>query len=296
MDKKKILEIKLEKGAESFTKDYQYEGTILYNTMERVYILTGDKIDTLYYYSYKGDIISKICKFNNNHDNGSILFDEKKNNLYIFGGKNTTSCEYYSFKDKKVYKFPDLLIDRANASFIISDNKIFGFFGFCYSKDDYAKSIEYIDYNKPEKWNELTNIKLLQNDITFDLESVSTMYYKHNNNTILIYSGIQGEDEDFVSDYYLIYDVKNNTMNKINKWNVKQFKISGKNWKDYSMKSSDPKGFHFAKNSRFILLPKECNSKGYMGNDVIDILIDYKNNVHYILQEKQMIDIYRGEL
>ena len=28
----------------------------------------------------------------------------------------------------------------------------------------------------------------------------------------------------------------------------------------------------------------------------IEVLIDYKNNVHYILQEKQKIDIYRNEL
>ena len=35
---------------------------------------------------------------------------------------------------------------------------------------------------------------------------------------------------------------------------------------------------------------------GYKENDAEDILIDYKNNVHYILQEKQKIDVYRSDI
>lgn len=65
-----------------------------------------------------------------------------------FWGKNINSCEYYSFSDKKVYSLPDLITDRANASFIISNNKIFGFFGFSYDEDNYANTIEYIDIKK----------------------------------------------------------------------------------------------------------------------------------------------------
>ena len=42
-------------------------------------------------------------------------------------------------------------------------------------------------------------------------------------------------------------------------------------------------------------LPKSNNYESYSDNDNIDILIDYKNNVHYILQEKQKIDIYRSD-
>jgi anaerobic ribonucleoside-triphosphate reductase activating protein len=30
--------------------------------------------------------------------------------------------------------------------------------------------------------------------------------------------------------------------------------------------------------------------------DKIDVLIDYKNNVHFIVQDKKKIDIYRGEI
>ena len=45
------------------------------------------------------------------------------------------------------------------------------------------------------------------------------MYYgqNQNQNQILIYCGIQGDEEDFVTKYYLLYDSKNNTMDKIDK-------------------------------------------------------------------------------
>ena len=57
---KKIFEINLDKNAESFRKDYQYEGTILYNTLTGVYILTGEKTDILYFYNSLNNSISKI--------------------------------------------------------------------------------------------------------------------------------------------------------------------------------------------------------------------------------------------
>ena len=293
-DMKKIAN--LYDKSETFRKDYQYEGTILYNTLYGVYILTGQKTDTLYYLNSQTNSITKICKFYNCHDNGSIMYDENKNCIYVFGGKKINSCEYYSFKDKKVYRLPNLITDRANASFIISNNKIYGFFGFSYSKNGYAKSIEYMDFTKKDKWFELKNIKLLKQDISFDIESVSTMYYRQNQSQILIYCGIQGEEEDFVTEYYLLYDTKNNTMDKINKWSTQQFKSFGKIWKNYNLKKNDPKGFHFAKNTRFILLPRGNSYEGYNERDLIHILIDYKNNIHYILQEKQKIDIYRSDM
>ena len=293
-DLKKITDIK--DISDSFKKDYQYEGTLLYNTLKGLYILTGEKTDILYYYNSLTNSISKICRFNTSHDNGSLFFDSISNCLYVFGGKNIRTCEYYSFNDKKINKLPDLITDRANASYIISNNKIFAFFGFSYIKNTYCNSIEYIDYSRKDRWIELRNIQLLKNNISFDMESVSTMYYKNNKNLILIYCGIQGEEEDFVNEYYLIYDTINNTMDKIKNWNTQQFKYVGRNWKNYVLKKEDQKGFHFAKNSRFLTLPKDNNYEGYNSKDNIDILIDYKNNVHYILQEKQKIDIYRNEL
>ena len=291
---RKITELK--DVSNTFKKDYQYEGTILYNTLSGLYILTGEKTDVLYFYNSLTDSVTKICKFNFCHDNGGLFFDSGNDALFVFGGKKIKSCEYYSFKDKKIYKLPDLNLDRANASYILSNNKIFAFFGFCYSKNTYCNNIEYIDYTKKDRWYELSNINLLKNDISFDIESVSTMYYRNDPNLILIYCGIQGDEEDFVTEYYLIYDSVKNTMDKINKFNLQQFKYLGKKWKNYTLKNSDQKGFHFAKNSRFLKLPKNNNYEGYNSNDEIEVLIDYKNNVHFIQQDKQKIDVYRNEL
>ena len=291
---KKITDIK--DISNTFKKDYQYEGTILYNTLTGLYILTGQKTDILYFYNSLTNTITKICKFNLGHDNGSLFLDNNSNCLFVFGGKNIKSCEYYSFNDKRIYKLPDLTTDRANASYIVSNNKIFAFFGFNYSRNTYCNSIEYIDYIRKDRWLELKNIQLLKNNISFDMESVSTMYYNNNPNLIMIYCGIQGDEEDFITEYYLIYDAQKNTMDRINKWNVQQYKSMGKNWKSYIFKKNDPKGFHFAKNSRFLKLPMNNNYDGYNYKDNIDVLIDYKNNVHFILQDKQKIDIYRNEL
>ena len=291
---RKITELK--DVSNTFKKDYQYEGTILYNTLSGLYILTGEKTDVLYFYNSLTDSVTKICKFNFCHDNGSLFFDSGNDALFVFGGKKIKSCEYYSFKDKKIYKLPELNLDRANASYIVSNNKIFAFFGFCYSKNTYCNNIEYIDYTKKDRWYELSNINLLKNDISFDIESVSTMYYRNDPNLILIYCGIQGDEEDFVTEYYLIYDSVKNTMDKINKFNLQQFKYLGKKWKNYTLKNSDQKGFHFAKNSRFLKLPKNNNYEGYNSYDDIEVLIDYKNNVHFIQQDKQKIDVYRNEL
>ena len=288
-EKMEISKINLDEKSISFKKDYQYDGTILYNTLKGIYILTGEKTDILYYFNSENKTISKICKFNSGHDNGSILYDDKNNTLYVFGGKKIKFCEYFNFNEKKLYKMPDLTIDRANASFIISNNKIFGFFGFSYEKNNYANSIEYIDYTTKEKWIEINDINLLQKDITFDVESMATLYYKNNENEILIYCGIKGDDEDFITDYYLIYNVKNNSMDKIKAWEIKQFKSYGKKWKNYFLKKTDPKGFHFAKNTRFL----NTNNNN---EDNLNYLIDYKNNIHIIDQDNEKIEIYRGNI
>ena len=100
-----------------------------------------------------------------------------------------------------------------------------------------------------------------------------------------------------MTEYYLLYDTKNNTMDKIKKWNLQQYKYMGRRWKFYNFKRSDQKGFHFAKNNRFLLL-ENISVEGYTENDIINVnvLIDYKNNVHFIFQDKEKIDIYRGNI
>ena len=292
LSKKKILEI--EDISDTFQKDYQYEGTILYNTLDGIFILTGKKSDILYHYNSKYDTINKICTFKNSHDNGSLLLDKEFNRLFVFGGKETTVCEYYSFNDKKLYSVPSLTIDRANGSFIICNNKIYGFFGFSYKNNKYCGTIEVIDNRKLDKWSEVKNIKFLKENISFDVESVSTIIYKEDENKILLYAGIQGDNEDYVIDSYYLYDTKENSMDLIEKWNNKIMKYVGSRWRFSNLTKKDPAGYHFAKNSNFLKIPKNVNIEEYE-NDIY-LLMDYKNNVHLIDQDEKTIDIFKSEL
>ena len=291
--KKKILEI--EDISDTFQKDYQYEGTIILNTLNGLFILTGKKLDILYYYNSQNETINKICKFNNSHDNGSLMLEKENNRLFVLGGKNTLSCEYYSFNDKKVIIIPDLNKERANASYVSCNGKIFAFFGFSYEKNNYSGSIEYIDNKKLDKWYELNDINILNKEITFDVESVSTILMKTNNNKILIYAGIKGENEDFITDNYYIFDPKENSINLIKKWDTKIMRFTGTRWRNYSLSKRDPAGFHFAKNSNFLEIPKGFEIEDYKTENEINLLIDYKNNVHFINLEKKFVDIFKGD-
>ena len=290
---KKILEI--EDISETFKKNYQYDGTILYNALNGIFILTGKKANILYYYNALNDSINRICKFKDSHDNGSLLLDKNNNRIFVFSGKNTKTCEFYSFKDKNIYKIGDMITDRANASFVINDNKIYGFFGFSYQKDNYANNIEFIDYNKLEKWEEMNinNFKFNSNhEIRFDIESVGTIKFGNESNKIIIYSGIQGENEDYITDYYYIFDSINKTFSKVNKCVTNQYKYNLYKWKKYKDNERDLKGFHFSKNSNFLILPKDVIIDNYPEN--MAVLIDYTNNIHFIDDKLNIFDIYRS--
>ena len=292
LTKKKILEI--EDISDTFSKDYQYEGTILYNTFEGLFILTGKNSDILYYYNSKYDTINKICKFNYSHDNGNLLLDKENNRLFVLGGKESTKCEYYTFSDKKVNYMPDLNIDRANAAFIICNNKIYGFFGFSYKNNKYCGNIEYIDNKNLDKWSEIKNIKILNENVNFQVESVSTINYGEDENKILLYAGIQGDNEDYISENYYLFDTKENSIDLIEKWYSKIMKYVGSRWRNSNLTKKDPAGYHFAKNSNFLKLSKNINIDEY--EDDIYLLMDYKNNVHLINQEQKSIDIFKSEI
>ena len=71
-------------------------------------------------------------------------------------------------------------------------------------------------------------------------------------------------------------------------------KYVGSRWRFSNLGKKDPAGYHFAKNTNFLKLPKSLNIEGYY-NDIY-LLMDYKNNVHFINQEKKKIDIFRSDI
>ena len=70
-------------------------------------------------------------------------------------------------------------------------------------------------------------------------------------------------------------------------------KYTGSRWRNSNLTKKDPAGFHFAKNSNFLKLPKEANIEGY--EDDLYLLMDYKNNVHFIDQDEKTIDIFKSD-
>ena len=118
---------------------------------------------------------------------------------------------------------------------------------------------------------------------------------KEDPNKIIIYAGIKGENEDFITDNYYIFDTKENSIDLINKWTTKIMRYTGTRWRNHSLSKREPAGFHFAKNTNFLEIPKEIEIEGYDKENEINILIDYKNNVHFINQEKKTVDIFKGD-
>ena len=131
-------------------------------------------------------------------------------------------------------------------------------------------------------------------NINFDIESVSTINYNEDNNKILIYCGIQGENEDYIIDYYYLYDTKENSLDLIDKWHNNILKYVGNRWRNSTLSKKDPQGYHFAKNSNFLKLPKKAKIDDYEGE--IYLMMDYRNNVHFIDQEQKCIDIYKSDI
>ena len=68
----------------------------------------------------------------------------------------------------------------------------------------------------------------------------------------------------------------------------------GSRWRNSNLTKKDPPGFHFAKNSNFLKLPQKAKIDEYDGE--IYLMMDYKNNVHLIDQDKKFIDVYKSDL
>ena len=266
--------------------------SILYNTLTGVFILTGKNSDKLYYYNPINETIMKICQFKNSHNLGCLLLDEENNRILILGGKNTVSCETFNFDSNEIKDLPNLNFDRCNASFIISNNKIFGFFGYSFKKGKFLFNIEFINKNILDKWEIIElNFQFKKDLLPFHLKNVSTFIYEHNPNKIMIYGGKQGRNEIIVDNYYYIYNIDKNNFEKIDGlcYNIiKDFK--GINiWKKAELiESEEKKGFFFDKEKQFIELPEEDK-----GNNENGVIIDSECNIHFLTNNKKNINVYK---
>ena len=191
-----------------FTDNFYIEGTLLYNILNGVFILTGKNCDKLYFYNNNLNKINKICQFENNHNSGSILLNKDKNKIFVFSGKFNRKVEYYDYKDYKIEELPEINIERSNSTFCILNDIIYGFFGFCYPQSIYTQSIEYLNLNNLDSWKFIS----INNEINYNIKNISSICL-NDNNTIIILGGIKGDNE-YINDKIFEFSINENIINE----------------------------------------------------------------------------------
>ena len=291
--KRKISE--LEDLSDIFEQEYIYQNTLLYNTLIGSFILTGKNCDILFYYNSINETIIKICQFKYSHHLGCLLLDQENNRILIFGGK-TNICEIFSFDTEEVKEIPNLNFDRASASYIISKDKVFGFFGFSFKKGKYLYNIEYINKNILDKWEVIDlNFKSKEDELSFHLKNISTFNYENDQNKIIIYGGKQGRNEKTIDGYYYLYEVDKNKFLKMEGlyYNIiKDLKFINI-WKNSELIDFEEKSvFFFDKQKQILELPDE--DKIIDGHNIYtSIIIDSENNIHYLTNNQKYITVYK---
>ena len=233
---------------DNYENEFSYEGSIILNTLNGIFILTGKKTDLLYYYNDQNKTIRKICQFKNCHSNGTLFLDNKNKSIIVFSGKFNKKVEYFLFENGKINDYPELNIERANATYSLINNKLYALFGFCCPMNSYNQTIEYIDFNLMDSWKYIS-INKNQDNINLNLHCISSLNIE-GSNSIIIFGGIR--DEEIFFDSFLTFNSDNNLISK----------IIIKNKQNYTC--------IFTKNSNFIKI------------DNNNLLIDDNNNIHVI--------------
>ena len=290
--------LNIEDLSDSFKNNYIYENSIFYNTLNGFFILTGKNTNILYYYNAINEQLIKVCQFNTGHIGGSLLLDSKYNRIFVFSGKNIKICEYFSFTEKKIYKIPQLSSDRTNASFTIHNNKIYCFFGYSSLKRKYNNTIEYIDIQKLDQWKVIT--KIISDFDNFYIEKMASAIFREKEpDCIYLYCGIKkSQDNDKkVEDNIVKFDTKNNKIEIVKNIKFTEYKFIGSRWR----KSDLSDKFEFERNNNFLELPPHLNNSKDTSNVFVThlesnnnkVLIDSKNNVHFLFYDSKNVEIFR---
>ena len=90
---------------------FQSEGSLLYNTLEGLFIINS-KNNQLYYYSSKKNIFCDLLTFKENHSYGCLFVDNLSKNIIAIGGKYSKLVELFSFESSKIEDLPELSTNR----------------------------------------------------------------------------------------------------------------------------------------------------------------------------------------
>ena len=189
----------------SYDKEFQSEGTIILNTLNGLFILTGKNTNKLFYFNDQKKSIKKICEFLNNHNCGSLLLDDINRRIFSISGKFNKKVEFYSFENLKIKEIPELNLERANSTYCMLNNKLYAFFGYNFPMNNYTETIEFIDLKLLDKWN-FINVNLNK----YNIQCVSNVHIE-NRSYIYLFGGIKGDGE-LIFDYFFKFDSYGNTI------------------------------------------------------------------------------------
>jgi hypothetical protein len=149
-----IIDSNMIEGWTSFIPNYlkNIEGSLLLNTLEGLFIITGTNHNVLYFYSQEKSLIAEIKSFSSCHKYGGLLLSPSPdNNLFAIGGDNENNeVELLSFDEDEVKKMPDLLTRRVNASYTFINSKLYAIFG------EENNTIEFLNIKKlKNKWTKI---------------------------------------------------------------------------------------------------------------------------------------------
>lgn len=194
---------------QAFMQHYNPVGTITYNTLTGLFVVTGKQFNQIFYYSLKSNSISMYFTLPTNHQNGIIFLDNTSKYLIVVSGLHTNKVERLSFKNEKVEELPPLSTARGEASCCLIKEVAYVFFGYSPQKKKCLASIEYLDMNNINAGWKLINL----GNSEFELKGISTFRLSEHEIFILGGENIKGVPNDNM----LYFSSEDNTIRPFDK-------------------------------------------------------------------------------
>ena len=256
---KKVYYIVVPEKYSDFWEDYNSDGSLLYNTLEGLFLINS-KNNQLYYYSSKKNIFCDLLTFKESHSYGCLFVDNLSKNIIAIGGKFSKLVELFSFETGKIEDLPELSTHRSKMTCCQVNNKIYCFFGISEERPN-ESLIEYLDLDDIKKgWIEINYINKTSFKILTFMSCVNL-----NDAELLI---IGGNINDKISNEKLIYyNAQSNELYELDK----------------DLPESDNKNYIFSQNIMFNL---------FLNGKIISFInIDDFNQVH-IIDNELKYDLY----
>ena len=252
-----------------FKFNYLQVGSLLLNSNNLLYIITGNNFNMFYKYNPYMNNMKFIGKLNYNHVFGGLCMNSKKEIFCLSGNFNKKIERYDNKLNIWINNKEEMNFERSESSFIfINDKYIFSFFGYNVIQNKYLNSIEFCDIsNENMKWNLIPNI-INENNLCTDIKGHSI--FKNQNNNIFIFGGFNGRNNKANNLFIEAnIDLENNKINLNEK--KENFSLIPNN-----------KIYNFS----------YYNEINFMNNNQELYLFDRKNNIILFNIDKNKMDIF----